>query len=335
MPRKSCKCSDAQERGDPSKKLRAHDGYIATSLEGRSSSEREGQISEFPTDHSINSSGVNKVLTTADTDVSRKLIAATALERKAKDAIKTKRHLASYEANENAKLFGQMIFSPFEPIAGSEGMSVLRGVPSLESGQKEDCIVVRPGIETFWEACISKANPIRGKCTVIVVGTPGIGKTTTTPLLIRQLLMRGETVVYLIRTKERVGFYYSFVPIKGSNNEVTGIKARAYSETMETANVPGLESSSSYFIVDPGKTKDSCDPEDTFKPKVIIVSSPESKHWGGSSAGKGRDPAPATATKMHYPLWTKEELISAMNVLEPKMKKSTFEERFRIFGGVP
>ena len=44
------------------------------------------------------------------------------------------------------------------------------------------------------------------------VGTPGIGKTTCTPILIRMLLTERHTVVYLVQTVKQSGWYYEFTP---------------------------------------------------------------------------------------------------------------------------
>ena len=40
---------------------------------------------------------------------------------------------------------------------------------------------------------------------------------------------------------------------------------------------------STYYIVDPGNTKDDCNPPVEFLGKVIIVTSPDDGHWGGTS----------------------------------------------------
>lgn len=42
-----------------------------------------------------------------------------------------------------------------------------------------------------------------------------------------------------------------------------------------------LSKPSVYYVVDPGLTKDSCNPNIDFKGKVIIIASPDDGHWGG------------------------------------------------------
>lgn len=41
-----------------------------------------------------------------------------------------------------------------------------------------------------------------------------------------------------------------------------------------------LSKPSVYYVVDPGLTKDSCNPNIDFKGKVIIIASPDDGHWG-------------------------------------------------------
>ena len=41
---------------------------------------------------------------------------------------------------------------------------------------------------------------------------------------------------------------------------------------------------STFYIVDPGKTKDNCNPPDFFQGQVIIVASPDEGHWGGEES---------------------------------------------------
>jgi hypothetical protein len=101
-------------------------------------------------------------------------------------------------ANDKAKDFGDaMIASDLEAIENSDGMFVLRDIPALElKGYKKVSIVVRKVTQEFWQRCIDRADATDEDCRVVVLGTPGIGKTTSTPLLIRHLLKRGTTVVY-------------------------------------------------------------------------------------------------------------------------------------------
>jgi hypothetical protein len=153
------------------------------------------------------------------------------------------------------------------------GMSVLHNVVNLETGDQVT-IVIRSITEPFWQACIDTVDTLDKRYRVCVVGTPGIGKTTATPILIRMLLKKEHTVVYLIRTANKSGWYYEFTPNKESDTTTT----KLFRERKVGEDIASLFYSSTYYVVDPGKTKDSCDPEDTFKAKVILVSSPDECH---------------------------------------------------------
>jgi hypothetical protein len=236
-------------------------------------------------------------------------------------------------ANDKAKDFGDaMIASDLEAIENSDGMFVLRDIPALElMGYKKVSIVVRKVTQEFWQRCIDRADATDEDCRVVVLGTPGIGKTTSTPLLIRHLLKRGTTVVYHVRTRQDLGWFYRFVPIVDDSRQVVGVKSTAIEESHTVSAIMELCSRSTYYIVDPGD--DSSYPQPGFEPRVIIVASPDSRHW--HRVAKGRGPEPASAAILTFPLWTEEELISAVNFLSPGMKPDEVNARFRLFGGVP
>jgi hypothetical protein len=212
----------------------------------------------------------------------------------------------------------------FEPIAGRQGMSVLRNIPHLEVGKMGN-IIVRNMTDAFWEACIRQVN--KPGCRVAAVGTRGIGKTTSTPILIRKLLERGNTVVYCLRSRDLSGWYWEFAR-KGDR-----YVARAYPEGLLPESIPSLKLSSSYYIVDHGSTTDSCDPPRDFEPKVIIVAALNAEHWGGS-----RFCSPVSGRRgcfKYYPVWSRAELEEAQAILRPGLAESVVQARFAIFGGVP
>jgi hypothetical protein len=141
----------------------------------------------------------------------------------------------------------------FESIPDSDGMKILRDIPDLETGRVYKSIVVPKVVNVFWDACIETVNtrvtPDARHYRVAAVGTPGIGKTMLTPVLIRKILEHGNAVVYLIQTEDRTGGHYEFVP------DSTGrIKASVRPERCERYSVAGLSNESTYYIVDPGKT---------------------------------------------------------------------------------
>jgi hypothetical protein len=121
-------------------------------------------------------------------------------------------------------------------------------------------------------------------------------------------------------------WYYKFVP-DGPGKITTMI----FSEKKAPSSI--TKDPTVYYIVDPGKTKNSCDPPTRFRPKVIIVTSPDSRHWGDKEFTKLR--GTSKGTMRFYPVWTKEELMFARPILRPDMTDKTVEDRFLMFGGVP
>jgi hypothetical protein len=211
-------------------------------------------------------------------------------------------------------------------------MRVWKNFPKLETGSYGD-IVIRNITEPFWKACIDTVNTPGRRIRVCAVGTPGIGKTTCTPYLIRMLLKKnGDTVVYLLRKNNEKGRYYQFV-----KQEDGTITARIYPEEKDIDSIPVLKKESTYYIIDPRKTTDSCDPGDEFEGKVIIPSSPNSRHWGNQEFTKNRD---GVFGVFHFfPLWTLDELQHARPYITttemPPLTPEDVEQRFGEVGGVP
>ena len=121
---------------------------------------------------------------------------------------------------EKGRLFVQSIMKPYEEpykdVSNMNKMRVLRDVLSIE-GVGENNVIIRYNItEEFWSEVIATANEYR----VCAVGTPGIGKTTSTCILIRLLLQQQHTVLYHVRTKQKEGFVYLFAPRAGSTTDI-------------------------------------------------------------------------------------------------------------------
>jgi hypothetical protein len=235
-----------------------------------------------------------------------------------------------------AEDFVQSIMAEYEEIPGSNGMHVLRNVTELEDGRLSD-IVIRNITEPFWQACIDMVDESneRKRLRVCAVGTPGIGKTTSIPILIRMLLKEGHTVVYLVRTtEEKTEWYYEFT----SNKENNTCTANVYPESAElwyTYDV--LFDSSTYYVVDCGKILNDSNPASDFVPKVILVASPDERHWGESEFVKERDGDKGFFK--YIPLWSYNELLCARLVLGQKLAheltENDIKERYHQFGGVP
>jgi hypothetical protein len=103
-------------------------------------------------------------------------------------------------------------------------------------------------------------------------------------------------------------------------------------EAVNYFSIPSLQTAETYYIVDPSNTKKSCCPEVDFLPKTIIVSSPDSRHWGGSAFGKRRENT--YGQFMFFPIWTLKELLNARPELGEHLTEDEVCERYRYFGGV-
>lgn len=210
----------------------------------------------------------------------------------------------------------------------SAGMSVLRDVVKLETGKRRD-VVIRSITEPFWQSCIDTVDTNDGDSNyrVCAIGTPGIGKTSSTSILIRMLLKAKKTVVYLIRSDEKVKWYYEFKYDKQRETYATEV----YPEYIQYFNIRSLRDPSTYYVVDPGNTISNCNPETDFQPKVILVTSPDKRHWGGSQFYNERDGV--AGSNQYFPLWTLNEVLTAQPILG--RTDDEIEQRYRQFGGVP
>jgi hypothetical protein len=91
------------------------------------------------------------------------------------------------------------------------------------------------------------------------------------------------------------------------------VKTRIFSEKLAPPEIPIRDSDSTYYIVDPGMTNSSCNPRTDFLPKVIIVSSPDSRQWGKHEFTKYRDAV--IGGIRFYPVWSEQELLLARPIL--------------------
>ena len=238
------------------------------------------------------------------------------------------------------------------PRAGDDSgeMRLWRNIPNLESGRAPMNIVLRSNVEPFWQNCINKVentDPGNARFAVCAIGTPGIGKTYTTPLLLRMLLLKGSTVVYIRHSVKRDSWYYEFIPRQSTNNESGGgwdaVTVNVYPEKHTMFyDIPSLKVESTYYVVDPGETKESCDPGAKFKPRVIIVASPDERHWGGGEFQKLR--GNKTGVFRYYPLWSYSEVLRGLPHFSPPVRLTEEQlaeryqqlpGRYREVGGVP
>ena len=215
-------------------------------------------------------------------------------------------------------------------------MRVWRNIPDPYTGKPRN-IVLRSIVEPFWQSCIDRVeirSPDFVRYRVCALGTPGIGKTWTTPLLLRMLLLQRSTVVYIRRSNNCKSCYFEFVPTP--EEEPLEVTVNVYPETpiYLDCKIPSLNKTSTYYVVDPGKTEENCDPDEFFEARVIIISSPNEKNWGGKNFLK--DNSEQTGIFRYYPLWDLNELLRGLKYFSPaSLSEQQLVDRYRQVGGVP
>jgi hypothetical protein len=220
------------------------------------------------------------------------------------------------------------------------GMKLMKPMMNLESCRECEGIVVRCIVQKFWEACLKKCSETTPSFRVCAVGTPGIGKTVTTPVLLWLILQQGATIVYhCCDEKPEDGRMYEFVPCRTGSTVAYKYHCFAYKEPGSLEDIASLHAKGTFYIVDPGKSKRSCNPSLRFFPKVVIVASPNEEHWGGSSRFL-KNVNRSMGTFLYYPSWTLEELLQAHGALNERFPEVTLSERdlrnrFFKVGGVP
>jgi hypothetical protein len=213
-------------------------------------------------------------------------------------------------------------------VSESAGMTVLRGIYTFETATENGIVVTTSATNAFWDACIKTAESSEMRYRVAVVGNSCIGKTHGTPILIRKLLEQKKTVVYIVRTDRKESWYYEFVPTTSGT-----YAAEVYPEKTKRCLIPSLALSSTYYIVDPGMTHDSCDPPLCFQPKVIILAPLRSRHWGDSTFETQRHTVQGCLK--YFPPWSLDDVLAAQPILCPSISKDTMRRRYRLFGGIP
>jgi len=211
---------------------------------------------------------------------------------------------------------------------------LFRGIPHPVIGDTSVDIIIREADWNFWKACIAELedpDPQKIRKRVAVVGSPGVGKSTTALFIIRRLLQMKKTVVY--RMKGTAGNYVIFNPNNGSGSISPVVVTELPGSTPETEITP-LTNRETYFIIDPGVTKTNCNPDPDVKAKVLIVASPDERHWGGNTFPKDQPGWPGGLYR-YFPPWSLQELQSAGSLLLPPLASEQIEQMFSIFGGIP
>eukprot|EP00657_Telonema_sp_P-1_P010902 TRINITY_DN557_c0_g1_i8.p1 TRINITY_DN557_c0_g1~~TRINITY_DN557_c0_g1_i8.p1 ORF type:complete len:458 (+),score=64.52 TRINITY_DN557_c0_g1_i8:147-1520(+) len=217
-----------------------------------------------------------------------------------------------------------------EPTKLEHGMKVLCNVKLLEIDGSID-IILRSVNEPLFNACIDQASNGRHVC---IVGSPGIGKSTTMLYLVRLLLKLGYTVVFRRRTQDRTSWYYEFKP-DGNHYEVSGIFPEQDGQGKEVTpdRITSLMAGG-FYVVDPGTTQDNCDVSPTIK-RMIMDASGKIDHWGEDFT-KSQAYFDYLGGKLLYlGLWLPDELVTARPYISSSLDDAEVVRLFGIFGGVP
>jgi hypothetical protein len=203
-------------------------------------------------------------------------------------------------------------------------MKIIKDVVFL-GGKGIHCVVLRNITELYWLKVIETTENNR----VCALGTPGIGKSFSACIVIRLLLQDKKTVVYHRRTVDKDGLVYIFSPSMTSLD----IDVRVIQESNFKKREKSIHNESTYYVVDPERTKDTCDPDKDYKGNVIIVASPDEGHWGASEFDKRR--LGKAGQFLYYPVWDEWELVCAGPFMNSEIKEEEIRKRFLRFGGVP
>lgn len=191
-------------------------------------------------------------------------------------------------------------------------------------------VVIRDDDHQFWKGCIAELEDPKKRNRVAIVGTPGIGKTTTSSFAIRMLLKMGRTVVYLYRTEDKSNNYIQMTPEPGTNN----VTIEHFPESTSATDIPALQEKETYYVVDPGQTKKNSNPEGGVMANVIIVASPDERLWGTAFGKKepGRDPG----MFRYFPPWSLRQLKTSAGYIDSvSISAGEIEELFTLFAGIP
>lgn len=224
------------------------------------------------------------------------------------------------------------------PLSGkwsNEILGVMNAVPDPYTGEAQN-VVIRHEDHSFWHGELKELAQVGNAPTrMTVVGTPGIGKSTTVSYAIRLVLSQRKRVVYLHRTLEREAYYIEFIPSEDQNGKV---EIELHSEKLSPTQIPSLSQKDTYYFVDPGQTKTSCNPSKMVAARVIIVASPDERHWGGSSFEKD-DQQGLGGFLRYFPPWSLAQLTAGSTALLGVQFEDDNEvhvaELYSVFGGIP
>jgi hypothetical protein len=176
---------------------------------------------------------------------------------------------------QDAKKFIEDLGGESEPL--SDAMRML-DVVDLRDGE-DITIILRTMTEPFLQECIKQTD----SCRVAAIGNPGIGKSITAFYLMKLILeSRACTLGYKNCSKTNAGFYYEFISSRvsapGNGPEFTVDISQLGSvaviqELTNAEDIASLKERDNFYLIDPGRTTDSCNPDDVVTARVIMVPS--------------------------------------------------------------
>jgi hypothetical protein len=183
--------------------------------------------------------------------------------------------------------------------------------------------------------------PVGHRHRVCVVGSNGVGKTTSTAVLIRSLLQSGKSVVYHIRTINKSRWVYEFIPNVYDSENPYNVDVKVIPESkFNPALTPTLvDNINNYYIVDHGTTVDeNCNPDNQLQCRVVLITSPDERQWGGNNFTILRG-GTTSGTFVYYPSWELPDLLTACSLMIPRtlpvLTHDMVRERFHEVGGLP
>jgi hypothetical protein len=90
-----------------------------------------------------------------------------------------------------------------------------------------------------------------------------------------------------------------------------------------------------FYLVDPGKTRDDCTPSDTFLVNMILNAAADDRHWGGPEFRKRRTSHRAQGRILTFPMMTKAQIFQARTLFLNYPDEETLEKRHHNFGNIP
>uniref|UniRef100_M4BYH6 RxLR effector candidate protein n=1 Tax=Hyaloperonospora arabidopsidis (strain Emoy2) TaxID=559515 RepID=M4BYH6_HYAAE len=210
------------------------------------------------------------------------------------------------EVNQSVVKFWKSLREISTDFEADAVIALLEGTFILGVQKLGPVIYIRHCYPQLWKLCLDTLNhaATANRC-VVILGTPGIGKTHFGYLVLFHLARAGATVVY--ETCED----------KWTRTLFSGDKVvqELWTDFDEVLAQPEM-----FYVVD-GIEPSLCDA------KAILVTSPRKKIWHKYSQRNG-------AKVLFMPVWTEEEIYRCRDLLYSTMPVETVEKRFYKWGGV-